>query len=374
MTGGEQPSQGSAEELIRREIITAGGWLSFENFMQLALHAPGSGYYACGHNRIGPSGDFITAPETGPLFATCLAEFITACLPPDGQILEIGPGTGTMAAGILTALQANNTPELDYLLLETSAALSEAQQEHLRSVGLDSHCSWITTLPTDFRGVIIGNEVLDVQPCQVLVRRGEQWLQRGVGLDEHESLTWQDGAAAAPDDCARLQEFAELPEGYCLEINRYAEALVASLVDTLAQGALLLLDYGFARPELYHPQRSGGTLMAHLQHTSSMDVLAIPGDRDITAHVDFTAMAEAGVAAGAELGGFTTQANFLLDLGITDKAQAASGDDEIKQLKLSQQLQQLLLPHEMGELFKVLALQRGVPNTIPGFALRSRQL
>lgn len=339
--------------------------------MQTALYEPGLGYYASASSSVGK--DFITAPETSPLFAECIADFISASLPDDGKILELGPGSGKLAHGILQTLQANKQDLPQYLFLETSALLRELQQETLSNANLLEQCSWLDALPQDFSGVIIANEVLDAQPCQVFVKREQQWYQRGISIAE-DKFVWQDGELANQQDQEFLQQFTDLPEGYCLEVNKTAQALVATLVEKLKQGVILLIDYGFPQRELYHPQRTTGTLMAHYQHTSSTDVLAAPGTRDITCHVDFSAMAKAGIDAVATLAGFTTQANFLLDLGITKKAERNQLSDPIELAKQSQSLQRLLMPQEMGELFKVLALSCGTPPPLPGFGLRGLEL
>lgn len=356
--------------LIRERIRDQDGWLDFEDFMQLALHEPGLGYYATSNSPVGAGGDFITAPETGDLFAQCIANYLRHNLPPGGSILELGPGTGTLASGILTTLTKNTKVTPEYLLLETSPGLRQRQKETLDQAGWATACTWLTRLPDNFTGIIIGNEVLDALPCRALSKHNGNWRKRGVGLDTQGAFTWVGGPAAAQEDCERLAKLP-LPDGYCLEINRRAEALVATLASNLATGLILLIDYGFPRNELYHPQRSQGSLMSHARHRSSTEVLAEPGSHDMTAHVDFSAMAQAGIAAGAQLTGYTTQAAFLLDLGIATKAEEDAGD-LVGLTRHSRQLQTLLMPSEMGELFKVLALARNHSPTGQGFHLRNR--
>ena len=338
-------------------------WLDFEKFMELVLQDPEYGYYHNKPDYIGKQGDFVTAPEMGVIFAKCLARFINQCLPSDGVILELGAGNGTLARDILSVL-----PDANYQIIETSPVLTQKQQQTIERAGLSNRCSWLTQLPENFSGVIIGNEVLDALPCAVLIKHDNEWYRRGISKQDNE-LVWQRGPKANNLDQKRIDNIPDdLADGYCLEINHQAEALVASLVSTLAKGVILLIDYGFEQHELYHPQRYQGTLVAHHQHKLSTDILANLGQQDITAHIDFEAMATAGKNAGADLGGFTTQANFLINLGIDEIVLETTNNDLVEQSKLSQQLQTLLMPQEMGDIFKCLALTKNIDTEILGFS------
>ena len=353
--------------LINNRLALADGWLDFETFMQLALHEPGLGYYASGMTPVGQHGDFTTAAESGSLFSRTLARFAKACLADGDCILELGGGSGKLLADLLVELELlGSQPKC--LALEISPGLRDTQRATLARYNLANRVEWLSALPSDFHGLILANEVLDSLPCKVLVKRGSQWRVRGVTGDAN-NLHWTDGPVASAADHERLANL-DLPEGYQLEINWQAEALVTTLATQLSAGVILLIDYGFTKQELYHPQRHSGTLMSHRTQQANIDVLANPGLQDITAHVDFTALAAAGTAGGATVAGFTTQAAFLLDLGIINLAQQDA--DIINQTRTSQELQMLLMPHEMGDLFKVMALTCNRNDRLPGFGLRDK--
>lgn len=355
-------------KLIADRIRQNDGWISFEDFMRMALHEPGLGYYAGGNNPVGAQGDFTTAAQESAIYARTFARCVVEAMPEDGKVLEIGGGSGTFMCRLAQEMESLGN-KAQVLALETSAALSKGQQELAGQHGLSDRCEWITKLPEDFRGVIIANEVLDAQPCSVCALRGDQWVQRGVALSSDGKLEWADGPAVGQQVLERVSGL-ELPDGYQLEMNFQAEALVATLASTLKTGTVLITDYGFPRHEIYHPQRSQGTLSSHRAHMVEPDVLAHPGAQDITAHVDFTAMADAARNSGAKVAGFTTQAAFLLELGISSIAE--EHDDLASRAKTSHEMQTLLMPHEMGELFKVLALAKGKAKSPPGFSLGDR--
>ena len=358
-------------ELLHEKIGAAGGWLDFEEFMQVALHETGLGYYAAGHPPVGANGDFVTAPEISELFASCLAKFTASCLVPHGQIMELGAGSGKLAAGILNGLAEHTSDLPDYLILEPSSSLQHLQAKLLATHPHARCYQWATTLPEKFCGVIIANEVLDALPCQILQLHNQVWHHYGVGVNTSGDFIWKLGPPADQQLTARL-ETLEATEGYVLEINRQAEALAATLAATMQHGVLLFIDYGFARRELYHPDRYTGTLIAHTGHKVTMNVLSNPGAQDLTTHIDFSAIAAAAARCGAKPAGFTTQAAFLLDLGIIDSALAKGHKSETQLYRQSQQLQTLLMPHEMGDLFKALALTCGNIPTLPGFSMRNR--
>lgn len=362
-------------EHIRAAIDAAGGAIPFGRYMELALYAPGLGYYSAGARKFGAAGDFVTAPELSPLFSRCLARQCAEVLTeiPGGAILELGAGSGVMAADLLLELQALGKLPAEYLILEVSGELKERQRQTLaaRATALASRVRWLDALPDSFEGVILGNEVLDALPV-------ERFLKRPGGFDEYcvriagEGFTWVT-RPAGEQLAAVLNAFeTTLPQalkpGYVSELNLGLMPLVSSLARTLKRGALLLVDYGYPRAAYYHPERSMGTLMCHYRQRAHADPFLYPGLQDLTAHVDFTAVAEAGTASGMELAGYTTQAHLLMALGIAEMA----GPD----MRAVQQVKLLTLPEEMGERFKAIAFTRGVDTPLRGFGLvdLSRQL
>jgi len=356
-------------EHIAQQIAAAGGWISFADYMAAALYAPGLGYYAAGMRKFGGDGDFVTAPEMSALFgralAAQLAEILTQAT---GDIIELGPGTGRLAVDILGALAIRNALPQRYRLLEVSPELRERQRQLLqqRLPELLPRVEWIDVLPQRWQGVIVANEVLDAVPPHLVVRASDRWFERGVG--------WVSGTLALvdrplPEGALRDSAGERFPSlgDYASEINPAAQALVASLAQRCDAGVLLLLDYGFPAAEYYHPQRNSGTLMAHYRHRALSDPLFLPGLADLTAHVDFTAIASAGVAAGMRVAGFTTQARFLVNCGLLDLLAQAGDPGSAAYLREANAAQKLLSPAEMGELFKVLALTRGVDAPLLGF-------
>lgn len=357
--------------MLRAEIKAAGGWISFARFMELALYAPGLGYYAAGARKFGADGDFVTAPEVSSLFGQCLAVTIADVLrQTGGDVLELGPGSGKLAKDILLALAEMNAPPERYLLLEVSADLRERQQQNMATLpaALSQRAHWLAELPKDFTGIIIANEVLDVIPVHLLTWRDGQWLERGVALRGDQSadqFVWRD----VPIDDADLLKAsnnicdnylgANPPDGYLTEYAPAVGGLVTSLAQSLQRGALLLIDYGFRGAEFYHRDRSTGTLMCHYRHFAHPDPFRYPGLQDITAHVDFSDVADAGIAAGLTLAGYTTQANFLLASGLTDRVARVDSRNAVEYLPLTNQVQRLVSPAEMGEFFKVIGFERG---------------
>ena len=361
---------------IREVVAAEGGHIDFAHFMELALYAPGLGYYSAGSRKFGEAGDFVTAPEVSSLFSRSLARQCHEVLSRiGGDILEFGAGSGTMAADILAELEALDTLPEHYFILEISADLRQRQRETINEKipQLAERVVWLDALPESFEGVVLGNEVLDAMP----VHR----FRIDDGEPRELVVVW-DGERFALDESAvdaalytRLQalqtEFA-LDEGYESEINLMAEEWVAGLGGWLKRGVALLIDYGFPRTEYYHPQRSGGTLMCHYRHRAHDDALTLIGLQDITAHVDFTAMAEAAVGAGLSVRGFANQANFLIGCGLTEILAAEEGDTRTP-LSLAAEVKTLTLPAEMGELFKVIALTKGWEGGLRGFALRDER-
>jgi len=357
---------------IREQIAASGGWLPFARYMELALYAPGLGYYASGTAKLGAAGDFVTAPEMTALFGRTLARQIAAVLEEaDGEVLELGAGSGRLALDLLLELEGLGRLPERYLILEVSPDLRARQRAllHEKAPHLLPRVAWLDSLPEDFSGVVLGNEVLDALPVHLLHRTPEGAFERGV--------IWQDGFAweDRPLGVGPLRELAlALPEvgRYLTEVCPAATALVASLAERLRRGMLLFLDYGFPAAEFYHPQRHMGTLRVHYRHHSLDDPFYLPGLADITAHVDFSAVAKAGQGAGLDLLGYTSQGNFLLNGGLLDLL-AEMQPGTLDYLRAASALQKLVQPSEMGELFKVIALGRGVAIPPAGFSRGDRR-
>jgi len=363
---------------IRSAITDAGGAISFAEFMQRALYTPGYGYYSGGLQKFGGEGDFTTAPEVSPLFSQSLAAQCAQVLEQLGHadILEAGAGSGIMAATILAELEQLGMLPDRYYILELSGELRQRQRDTI-----ESHCpqlleriEWLDALPiSGFRGVVLGNELIDAMPVQrFVIEDGEVYEQ--VVSDEagNLQLTSRPANAELTGSVRALETAMGVPfaDGYESEINAAGDAWLHSVAEMLEVGVVLLVDYGFPRHEFYHPQRSTGTLMCHYRHRGHPDPMILVGLQDITAHVDFTALAEAAVEDGLSVAGFTTQAHFLLAMGIEQRV--ASLDME-QQVKAAQQIKQLVLPSEMGELFKVIALTRGIDVPLQGFAFQDQR-
>jgi SAM-dependent MidA family methyltransferase len=372
-TADEQAHSAQLAQLIREEIARAGGAIDFARYMALALYAPGLGYYSAGKTKFGAAGDFVTAPEISPLFARCLAVQCAQVLHAlgGGDVLEVGAGSGRLALDLLTALDAQGALPNRYLILELSADLRARQTQllHERAPQLAARVRWLSELPADFRGAVIANELLDAMPVERF-RVGAHGIEQMQVCVEDDRFVWN--AHPAPAALAAQVSPLDLPVGYVSEINPQAQAWVASIAARLTAGVVLLIDYGFPRAEFYHPQRSQGTLMCHYRHRAHGDPLILVGLQDITAHVDFTAIAEAGRDAGLTVLGYTSQAAFLLALGLTRFAEETP-DDTRARLSVAQQIKTLTLPSEMGELFKVIALGRGVEPPLLGFTLQDRR-
>lgn len=354
--------------MIRDEIAQSKGWISFARYMELALYAPGLGYYAAGARKFGADGDFVTAPEISALFGQCIARSIADTISAThGDVLELGPGSGKLACDILLALDQLGVLPNKYFLLEVSADLKQRQTQALAR--LSSHLAeravWLDTLPENFSGAIIANEVLDVVPVHLLTFAAGWILERGVVVDENQQFQWRDNPALSKNlnqPASRIQAgFADgaAPDGYLTEVAPAVTGLVTSLAHCLQRGTILLIDYGFRYAEFYHAHRSTGTLMCHYRHYAHTDPFYLPGLQDITAHVDFTSVAEAGIAAGLELLGYTSQAQFLLQSGITDLLSAYDPNHASAYLPMTNQAQRLLSPAEMGEFFKVIGFGKG---------------
>lgn len=355
-------------ERIRAEIAASGGWVSFARYMELALYAPGLGYYMAGARKLGREGDFVTAPEMSSLFGETLAQQVRqisdlGC----NEILEVGAGSGALAASILAELEKLGALPAHYLILELSPDLRSRSRDTLaaRVPHLIERVAWLNQLPPSFEGCVIGNEVLDAMPVSVVCRDGSSLIERGV-IARGDGFEW--AARPLPPELSRQIDVSCLPEPhYCTEFQVVARGFVRSLAKVLARGVALFVDYGFPRREYYHPQRVRGTLMCHYRHHAHDDPFFLPGLQDITSHIDFTAIAEAAVASGVELLGYTNQAQFLVNCGITDILARTPADDARAYAPLAAQVQSLTSPAEMGELFKVTAFGRGVSQPLLGF-------
>ncbi len=342
--------------LIRQAIERQGGWLPFDRFMALALYAPGLGYYARGSRQFGhlPSSgsDFVTAPELSPLFGQALARQVAQALEGSGtdEVWEFGAGSGALALQLLEALGPRVRR---YTIVDLSGSLRERQRERL--AGHLDRVRWVDELPEAMQGVVVGNEVLDAMPVQLLHFDGVSWFERGVvpgaGAAQGEGASTWVWADRPTELRPPVDDDARFVPGTVTEIHPQAEAFIATLAERLQRGAAFFIDYGFPLAEYYHPQRVGGTLMCHRAHLADTDPLVDVGAKDITAHVNFTGIALAAQDAGLEVLGYTSQARFLMNCGVLGLLE---GTD----LRTSANAQKLLTEHEMGELFKVIGLAR----------------
>ncbi len=372
------------EALIRREIDAAGGRLAFDRFMDLALYAPGLGYYVAGAPKLGATGDFVTAPEISPLFGRALAvacreglRALESSTANGGDLLEFGAGSGALAAEILTALAADGPLPGRYLILEPSPDLAAQQRRTLseRVPELFARCHWLERLPASFQGVILANEVLDAMPVhrfQIGAHGQVQEICVGREGERFIEVLAEPAAPALRAAVAALHAAGVATQpGYRSEVNLRLAPWVQALSARLAAGLLLAIDYGYPRAEFYLDERNQGTLMCHSRHRAHSDPYRDLGLQDITAHVDFSALAAAGHAAGLRLAGYTTQANFLIGCGIDALIAEAGAQDPMAMLALTAGAKQLLLPSLMGERFQVLGLASGLDDlALSGFAVR----
>jgi SAM-dependent MidA family methyltransferase len=344
------------------------GWIDFARYMELALYAPGLGYYAAGSTKVGGAGDFVTAPELSPLFSQTLARQVVQLLGQAGdEMIELGAGSGRMARDLLLALAGLDLLPSRYAIVELSAELRARQQQTMLALpeALRSRVRWLDALPPRITGLVLANEVLDALPVHVVAWHDHAVMERGVSWDGR-AFSWAERPLAPGPLLDRARALAPAPP-YISEISLLVPALIRTLANAMERGALLFIDYGFGSGEYYHPQRDRGTLMCHYRHRAHDDPFFLPGLQDITSHVDFTAVALAGVDAGLELKGYTTQAHFLINAGVTDLLAGTSPDDSATYLPLAAQAQTLVSPAEMGELFKVIALGRGIEGELIGF-------
>lgn len=376
--GDERAASEALVASIAHAVEAAGGFLPFDDYMRRALYTPGLGYYAGGAHKFGrwasDGSDFVTAPELSPLFARALAAQLAQILSLSAPaVMEFGAGSGRLAADLLNALG----PACDaYSIVELSAGLRVRQHDYI-AAHAPAHLhkvSWLDALPPHFEGAMLGNEVLDAMPVQVVVRDTSSWSVRGVTIDAG-ALAWASRPCTA-DEAALIAEWipeAEaLPVGYQTELGIEAAGFARTLADVLVRGAIVMLDYGFPADEFYHPERRMGTLMCHRRHRAHDDALWWPGCQDITAHVDFSSIALAWLQSGAALAGYTTQGRFLLNCGLLDQLSQQGEPGSLAYAQATAALLPLLNESEMGELFKVIACTRGIDAPLIGFAQGDR--
>jgi len=376
----EQAKQHSQDllNIIKAECEQADGVIPFRRYMELALYQPDFGYYASGLQKFGAAGDFITAPEISPMFSHCIAHQCAEILPTldDPAVIEVGAGSGVMAAEILLELERLEQCPQQYLIIEISTYLRQRQRETIRSKAphLLEIVRWLDVLPENkLHAIVLANEVLDAMPVECFQTADDGLMQLYVEVDDNQA---KGVYRAAGSDTVDAVETIERREGikfeqqYQSEFNPVLDAWIASFSDILDKGVIFIIDYGYPASEYYHPQRQMGTLMCHYRHRAHPDPFWYPGLQDITAFVDFSAVAYAAVDSGMEVRGYTTQAAFLIASGLSELHQGAVTDDVTTQINLSQQIKTLTLPSEMGERFKVIALTKNVDDSLSGFSLQ----
>ena len=359
---------------VAAEIERAGGWIPFDRYVELVLYEPELGYYAAGTRKFGDSasgGDFVTAPEISPLFAQALAaQFAQLFTHVPARIVEFGAGSGVLAADLIAALEKRGVELERYSIVEISPDLQRRQRDRLQRANVE----WLTEPPVGFEGAMLANEVLDVMPFKLFVKRADVIVERGV-VNQKGGFAF-DERPAGPDLAAAVaaieSEHGDLPDGFASEVNLVAESWMRSSADWLARGALLVIDYGFPQREYYHPHRLMGTMMCHFRHHAHSDPLWMPGLNDVTAHVNFSAMASAAHAAELSVLGYTSQAHFLLNCGVLDQLHV-NFPDERQRIRQTGGLHRLISEAEMGELVKVLCVGRDIDDTLIGFARGARR-
>lgn len=362
------------QEAIKAKIDHANGWISFANYMEQALYAPGLGYYSSGTSKFGNQGDFVTAPEISSLFGRTLSRQAIQILKQvnQGSILEFGAGSGRLALDLLVALEKAKCLPRKYYILEVSADLRQRQQALFEELipHLAPQVEWIEQLPTQFNGLVLANEVLDAMPVHLVTWSNDQHYERGVTWKNNQfewlehPLTNTELINIANQLAPQINQGDDIISAYTSEISLATRRFIHSMADILQQGLMLFIDYGFGQSEYYHPQRSQGTLMCHYRHYAHGDPFYLPGIQDITSHVNFSAIYEAAEKTRLALMGYTNQAHFLINCGITE---LLTEGDASKQLALNNQLQTLVSPAEMGELFKVIAFGKNIAQPLIGF-------
>lgn len=364
-------------ERIRDAIDASSGWISFERFMELALYEPGLGYYSAGATKLGRDGDFVTAPEISSLFSRCIAAQCAEVIERLGRadVLELGAGSGIMAADVLGELARLGRLPSRYFILEISADLRERQRRTIaaRVPQLLDRVEWLEELPQGLRGVLIANEVLDALPVQRFRIRGSQVNALGVTWQLGQ-LDWSevhaDPALEAQVRAIEQEIGTPFPDGYTSEVNLRLGPWIKALADALQEGVALFVDYGLPQRQYYRHDRSEGTLLCHFRHRFHDQPLINVGVQDIGAWVDFTAVATAAAQAGLQIAGFSTQAHFLIGCGIEQLLARLPEDEITERVQLARQAMMLTLPGEMGERFKVIGLARSYEHPLRGFGIR----
>lgn len=344
-------------------------WISFAEYQHLALYTPDLGYYSSSTKKFGKEGDFTTSPEVSVLFGKTLARQVKEIIYPlNGNILEIGAGSGKLALDLLSELKQLNALPNAYYILEIGADLRQRQQNLLRDElpDLFNRVHWIEELPQNFSGLIFANELLDTIPTHVIAWRNGEIFERGVACAQEEHFIWEE----RPINNAQLMKLAQKinpPNNYVSEINLQMRGFINSLATILEKGVIIMIDYGCERQQYYHPQRNQGTLMCHYQHHAHNDPFYFPGLQDITTHVDFSAVASAAMESDLDVIGYTSQGQFLINNGITEILTQISSEDLSAHLSLANQARWLLAPEEMGEFFRVIALSKNFVGQLSGF-------
>jgi SAM-dependent MidA family methyltransferase len=363
--------------LLRAAIAEAGGSISFAQYMDLALFAPDLGYYSAAADQFGGGGDFVTAPESSPLFARCVAAQVAQVLTTlgGGDICEVGAGSGALAGDLLKGLAESDCLPRRYIVVERSPALGERQRAHLASdvPHMVERIRWQDALPRDFRGVLLANEVLDAMPAHRFRVHRDGFRECRVGWRDG-GFGWLEAELPAGELARHVEGILTtlghgLGEGYVSECAPARQRFIGELATSLKQGVVLLFDYGYGRAEYYHPQRSTGTLRCFHRHQAHDDPFILPGLQDISVHVDFTAIAESAAAAGLDVAGYTTQAEFLLATGLLDACRGVDPASR-RHAELTAQIKRLTLPGQMGEAVKALALVRDYEDALMGFCAR----
>ena len=378
LTPDEAAHSAALVDLVRTTIESARGWIDFGEFMNLALYAPGLGYYSAGARKFGAAGDFVTAPEVAPVFSRCLAvqcADVLRELGAEARVLELGAGSGVMAADLLAELERLGALPAEYCILDLSADLRDRQRDTLaeRVPHLLARVRWLDGLPEPFTGMIVANEVLDALTVERFAIRDGEVNALGVAIESGRLVLREVRAGPRLNAAVRQVEHdtgTALPDGYESELRMGLAPWLQSIAECLVRGVLLFIDYGLPRREYYTAERSRGTLLCHFRHRFHDDALVRVGLQDITAWVDFTAVAAAAQQAGCEIAGYTTQAHFLIGCGLGDFVANVEGLDLVQRLNLSRQALMLTLPGEMGERFKVIALGRNFDTPLRGFAVR----
>lgn len=360
---------------IAAEIADRDGWMPFSRYMELALYAPGLGYYTAGSRKFGEGGDFVTAPELTPLFAQTLARQLAELLPQTaGHIVEFGAGSGRLAADLLLALHELGCEPASYSIVDLSPDLIERQRATIASLppALAAKVRWLPTLPDSVDGILLGNEVLDAMPVELVRRNADKQVQqRGVTVRDG-ALCFDDRDFADPQLAALADRLLPQIPDYDSEISLANRAFIRTLAGVLARGAILMIDYGHSAGEYYHPERSMGTLLGHYRHHTVQDPFYLPGLMDLTTHVDFSAVAQSGIDTGLDLIGYTSQAQFLINAGITELLSFLDAANVKDYLPVAKAAQRLLSPQEMGETFKVIGFGKQVAIDWRGFSQGDR--